>query len=335
MKAYLSIPAALALLLLGGNASPAQFGRPAFRPPPVYHPPVHVPPPHMPTHTPTHTPSRRGVFEEEAPSGLDFLNRREADRRRAENSKRAAQLAGTVGLLAAPGQGPMLEPSTLFPGAVVQPTRWHFTYHRPVDPQEVALAASSVGLLASPQGQGPLLRAATLLPPPGNDGPREKRVELKPKWTPDAARGKEERPANGGNPDHTFFWVIPGLIVGGILVIVVRAAMSQNSTEATPGTRVRVRIAATPPGDAPESIRRAWVGLELPACVDRPNAGAVGVLSNRAVPCRESYAINGAEAVALLADWDPGAAAWWRTNAPHVLRGGYQLVFPAEVCEVL
>jgi hypothetical protein len=37
--------------------------------------------------------------------------------------------------------------------------------------------------------------------------------------------------------------------------------------------------------------------------------------------------------VRILAATAPEAAAWWRLNAPHVVVGGYLLVFPAEVCE--
>jgi hypothetical protein len=29
----------------------------------------------------------------------------------------------------------------------------------------------------------------------------------------------------------------------------------------------------------------------------------------------------------------PSAAAWWRSHAPHTLANGYQLLFPADVCE--
>jgi hypothetical protein len=61
----------------------------------------------------------------------------------------------------------------------------------------------------------------------------------------------------------------------------------------------------------------------------------VGVLSNQPANCCEGYAVHGATAVQLLAAKAPEAAAWWRRHAPHVLTGGYELVFPAEICERL
>jgi hypothetical protein len=45
------------------------------------------------------------------------------------------------------------------------------------------------------------------------------------------------------------------------------------------------------------------------------------------------YAVNGRAAVKALASHSPEAAAWWRTNAPHVLASGYRLWFPSDVCE--
>jgi hypothetical protein len=98
----------------------------------------------------------------------------------------------------------------------------------------------------------------------------------------------------------------------------------------------RVLIVALPPGEAPEDVRRAWIGLELPFA-SGPTAGlpqgVVGVVSHQAAGRCAGYAVDGAEAVRLLATTAPEAAAWWRRHAPHVLAGGYQLVFPAAVCE--
>jgi hypothetical protein len=122
-------------------------------------------------------------------------------------------------------------------------------------------------------------------------------------------------------------------LVGFFVVVAVRASLGQSGTQA--GAMVRVRIRATPPGEAPEAIRQAWVGLELPARAEQGDPGAFDVLSNRSVYCRDCYAVNGAEAVSLLAAHSPDAAQWWRRNAPHVLVGGYDLIFPAEVCEAL
>jgi hypothetical protein len=115
-------------------------------------------------------------------------------------------------------------------------------------------------------------------------------------------------------------------ILGGIRLLV---AVSRK------GITCRVRIVAVPPGEAPEAVRRAWVGLELPArsaASDGPQP-VFGVLSQKAAGQVRGYAVGGAAAVRLLAEADPNAADWWRQNAPHVLTREYQLVFPEEVCE--
>ena len=48
-----------------------------------------------------------------------------------------------------------------------------------------------------------------------------------------------------------------------------------------------------------------------------------------------AYAVDGKTALDFLASASPDAAAWWRENAPEISSSGYQLVFPAEVCERL
>ncbi len=97
-----------------------------------------------------------------------------------------------------------------------------------------------------------------------------------------------------------------------------------------------VRVVDTPPGEAPESIRRAWVGVQLPLRRWEARAGmhrTEGVLSQQHRGTGTGYAVNGRAAVEALASHSPEAAAWWRTNAPHVLAWGYRLWFPSDVCE--
>jgi len=97
----------------------------------------------------------------------------------------------------------------------------------------------------------------------------------------------------------------------------------------------RIRITDIPPGDAPDAIRRAWIGLELPLAdgqtVSKPIA-VVGVLSN-GEESTTGYAVSGKTAVELLTAHAPEAADWWRENADHVMTDGYQLVFPEYVCQ--
>lgn len=100
--------------------------------------------------------------------------------------------------------------------------------------------------------------------------------------------------------------------------------------------RGRVRITAVPPGEAPEWVRRAWVGVELPTLNREPKPlPAWQVSTRRSAGSPSGFAVSGAAAVKAVAAVNPDAGEWWRANAAEVLRPGYQLVFPAEVCERL
>jgi hypothetical protein len=123
------------------------------------------------------------------------------------------------------------------------------------------------------------------------------------------------------------------LLLAGLGAVTALAIGQARRKQAAGGL---IRITATPPGEAPEAVRRAWVGLELPFVGGRvgPQSQAVvGVLSNRPAGSREGYAVDGGKAIALLAARDSEAAAWWRSHAPHVLVNGYQFVFPPESCQ--
>jgi hypothetical protein len=84
-------------------------------------------------------------------------------------------------------------------------------------------------------------------------------------------------------------------------------------------------------------VASATIGLELPIANGKAGGtsqGVFGVLSGQPEGYKAGYAVDGAEAIRILAAHDPNAAAWWRSHAPHVLAGGYQLVFRADVCEL-
>jgi hypothetical protein len=115
------------------------------------------------------------------------------------------------------------------------------------------------------------------------------------------------------------------------------------------GPVTRIRILSCPPGEAPLSVRLAWVGLELPLDPQRSSrqfAMTSGVLSaprgwwRRLVGLvlgrygvRTGYAVNALEAVNLLQAKDPVAAAWWREHCAHLLDGKRGFLFPAAGCE--
>jgi hypothetical protein len=47
------------------------------------------------------------------------------------------------------------------------------------------------------------------------------------------------------------------------------------------------------------------------------------------------YVVDVDEAIDILADADPDAAAWWEANAPHLIGRGRRFGFAEEVCEEL
>jgi hypothetical protein len=102
--------------------------------------------------------------------------------------------------------------------------------------------------------------------------------------------------------------------------------------------RARIRIVRTPAGEAPETVRRAWVGLELPLTKGETNPRVFesrGVLSNQATESVVGYMVDGSTAVRLLEGQSPDAAAWWRENVPDIETPGYRLGFSAGDCERL
>lgn len=114
---------------------------------------------------------------------------------------------------------------------------------------------------------------------------------------------------------------------------------SKWRTPSLPGL-LTVRIVGRPAGEAPEWVRDAWVGLELPLAAPRPIAiETVGVLSGRhpltggKSQRREGYVVLAARAVDVLAREQPEAAAWWRINAAELLGPDNCLQFETSVCE--
>jgi hypothetical protein len=121
------------------------------------------------------------------------------------------------------------------------------------------------------------------------------------------------------------------IFVGGIVLVIVGVMAWRRSPV------VYLRIHSTPPGEAPEEIRRAWVGTELPLPAVEAEPGplqTVGVLNQEDPIVMTGYAVDGRAAVAALARRSPEAAAWWRQNAPHVVASGYRLFFPSRVVDL-
>lgn len=111
-----------------------------------------------------------------------------------------------------------------------------------------------------------------------------------------------------------------------------------------------IRIIACPPGEAPQAVREAWIGLELPLPPGRGNRRRAwrssGVLTGPRLwwqqlirlgtgraERNDGYVVNALEAVNALALKSPDAAGWWREQCPHMLTGRRYFVFAAECCK--
>lgn len=110
---------------------------------------------------------------------------------------------------------------------------------------------------------------------------------------------------------------------------------------------MKIRIVKTPRGEAPESIRAAWVGLSLPAKSDVVERYCLGVLSGarrdasswlrrlfRGVRTERGYLVEAAAAVTIPEQHNSTAARWWRTTTPYLLTPGMNLLF-FEECAIV
>jgi hypothetical protein len=110
--------------------------------------------------------------------------------------------------------------------------------------------------------------------------------------------------------------------------------------------RPSVQIIGIPPGEAPEDVRRCWVGLALPLAIEGPRSRlGYGVLTGPRglgdmirhfvagkFVRQDGYIVDASVAVDILEAHAPHAAQWWRKNAPHAIRPGRRFIFAAEVC---
>ena len=116
----------------------------------------------------------------------------------------------------------------------------------------------------------------------------------------------------------------------------------------------QIRIIEIPPGEAPEQIRAAWVGVIIRlADVPEPQPGiwaTTGVLGKElgllakfkrflGAPVVEqpypSYVVDVLAAMDALRAQSSSAAAWWESHTPHLLKPGKKFCFAASCCEVI
>lgn len=111
----------------------------------------------------------------------------------------------------------------------------------------------------------------------------------------------------------------------------------------------RLRILRTPTGGAPEHVRRAWVGLELPLIAEG-EFSQHSVLETQPPRSRlgwwwwrvtgklrrdRGFAVYVVDALAVLEPARPLEASWWRQNAGHLCAPGHVFIFDADCGEVV
>ena len=108
-----------------------------------------------------------------------------------------------------------------------------------------------------------------------------------------------------------------------------------------------IRIKSTPPGEAPASIRQAWVGLVLPVLYERPRRFlGSGVLSGPRgnfetivhlvtlrLKAQTGYVAPSLAAIEILEDSNADAARWWREHVPRAMQPRHKFLFDPECCE--
>jgi len=81
-----------------------------------------------------------------------------------------------------------------------------------------------------------------------------------------------------------------------------------------------IEIVRAPASEAPEWVREAWVGLVLPCDPylgygQNPEKGVLSLKENEGVHRkRYSYAVLQKDAISILRNYSPNAAAWWRIH---------------------
>lgn len=113
-----------------------------------------------------------------------------------------------------------------------------------------------------------------------------------------------------------------------------------------------IRVIAMPPGEAPEQIRSAWIGVVLPLAETKGpqpgvwiTQGVLGKDRGRWARIKRllgilvveqpsvAYAVDVLTAIESLRAHSPSAAVWWERHTPHLLVPGRRFCFSASCCE--
>ena len=79
---------------------------------------------------------------------------------------------------------------------------------------------------------------------------------------------------------------------------------------------VEVEITQTPDGPAPEWVRKAWVGVKLPATLMSPDAIEADFTRNKPIGNRGGITVDTETAINRLSQQSKEAADWFRQNVP-------------------
>ena len=79
---------------------------------------------------------------------------------------------------------------------------------------------------------------------------------------------------------------------------------------------MQVKVIKVPSGEAPEDVRREWVGLTLRAIDEPDSCQEMGIVNLEDIPPRQHVHVPAGAAFEVLAQKSPGAAAWFRRHVP-------------------
>ncbi len=98
-----------------------------------------------------------------------------------------------------------------------------------------------------------------------------------------------------------------------------------------------IEITAIPTGEAPESVRQAFVGLNLPGKLQEKGQEVWGVLTgSKDTENQGGYNVHQVDVLTALENGDQqgqDVALWWKTRYP--IPDGLMLAFGLQCCKVV
>lgn len=100
----------------------------------------------------------------------------------------------------------------------------------------------------------------------------------------------------------------------------------------------KIRIISIPLGEAPDLVREAWIGLEIPVVKEALKGDLVAGVLTRAICIMEGYWVQRITALGLLQKKDLKAFQWW-LELYSKKEGGFSpewlMFFDENCCEVI